>query len=99
MCQRGYHSGLEADMSEQGWQEFLAADDVTDWVVLHGGAMAVFRFSSLVEAVRFAESVAKVVGPDASGVLMTIAHDQLTVRLTRDMWQLEQRHVHLAQAV
>ena len=24
---------------------------------------------------------------------MTIADDQLTVRLTRDMWRLEQRHV------
>jgi hypothetical protein len=23
-------------MSEQGWQEFLAAEDVADWVVLHG---------------------------------------------------------------
>lgn len=30
-------------MSEQGWQTFLAADGVEDWVVLHGGATAVFR--------------------------------------------------------
>jgi 4a-hydroxytetrahydrobiopterin dehydratase len=34
-------------MSEQGWQEVLAADDVDDWVVSHGGATAVFRVSSL----------------------------------------------------
>ncbi len=27
-------------MSEQGWQAFLAADGVDDWVVLHGGATA-----------------------------------------------------------
>src|SRR5438445_261689 len=27
------------------------------------------------------------------------AGDQLTVRLTRDIWRLEQRHVHLARAV
>jgi 4a-hydroxytetrahydrobiopterin dehydratase len=86
-------------MSRQGWQEFLAADDVADWVVLHGGAMAVYRVSSLVEAVRLAEAVAHVPGLDGVGALLTIADDQLTVRLTRDMWQLEQRHVHLARAV
>ena len=78
---------------------FLAAEDVGDWVVLHGGAMAVFRVPSLVEAVRLAEAVAQVSGFEGAGVLMTIADDQLTVRLTRDIWQLEQRHVHLARAV
>jgi hypothetical protein len=30
-------------MSEQGWQDFLAAENGGDWVVLHGGATAVFR--------------------------------------------------------
>lgn len=30
-------------MSRLGWREFLGADDVEDWVVLHGGATAVFR--------------------------------------------------------
>jgi hypothetical protein len=34
-------------MSEQGWREFLAAEGVQDWVVLHGGATAVFRVASL----------------------------------------------------
>ncbi len=86
-------------MSEQGWQEFLAAEDVAEWVVLHGGAMAVFRVPSLVEAARLAEAVAHASGLDGAGVLMTIADDQLTVRLTRDIWQLEQQHVHLARAV
>ena len=38
-------------MSEQGWQDFLAAQGVEDWVVLHGGATAVFRVRSLGEAV------------------------------------------------
>ena len=28
-------------MSEQGWREFLAADGVDDWVILHGGPTAV----------------------------------------------------------
>jgi 4a-hydroxytetrahydrobiopterin dehydratase len=84
-------------MSEQGWQWFLAAEGVADWVVLHGGAMAVFRVPSLVEAARLAEVLARL--PGLEGVLMTLADGQLTVRLTRDMWQLEQRHVELAQAV
>ena len=33
-------------MSEQGWRQFLAAKGVDDWVVLHGGASAVFRVPS-----------------------------------------------------
>ena len=41
-------------MSEQGWRRLLAADGVADWVVLHGGATAVFRVTSLAEAARLA---------------------------------------------
>ena len=37
-------------MSEQGWRAFLDADGVDDWVVLHGGATAVFRVGSLADA-------------------------------------------------
>src|SRR5688572_21296459 len=86
-------------MSERGWQDFLAAEDVDDWVVLHGGAMAVFRVRSLGEAARLAEAVAKVPGLEGSGVLLTIADARLTVRLSRDLWRLELRHVELARAV
>ena len=46
-------------MSEQGWREFLAAEGVDDWVVLHGGATAVFRVASLAEAARLAGAVAR----------------------------------------
>jgi 4a-hydroxytetrahydrobiopterin dehydratase len=60
-------------MSEQGWQEFLAAEGVDDWVVLHGGATAVFGVPSLVDASRLAEAVAHVPGLDGSGTLVTIA--------------------------
>ena len=84
-------------MSEQGWWRFLAAEGVADWVVLHGGATAVFRVPSLVEAARLAEAVAEIPGLD--GALMTLTGGQLTVRLTRDLWQLEERHVELARAV
>jgi 4a-hydroxytetrahydrobiopterin dehydratase len=86
-------------MSEQGWQGFLAADGVNDWVVLHGGATAVFRVGSLSEAARFAEAVAKAPGVAGAGVLLTLADTRVTIRLSRDIWDLEQRHVQLARAV
>jgi 4a-hydroxytetrahydrobiopterin dehydratase len=86
-------------MSEQGWRSFLAADGVDDWVVLHGGATAVFRLGSLGEAVRLAEAVAKTPGLEGSGTLLTMTDAGLTVRLSRDLWQLEPRHVELARAV
>ena len=43
-------------MSEQGWRDFLTAEGVEDWVVLHGGPTAVFRVGSLVEAAQLAEA-------------------------------------------
>lgn len=86
-------------MSEQGWRDFLAAECVDDWVVLHGGVTAVFRVGSLGEAARLAEAVAKVPGLDGSGALLTIADARLTVRLSRDLWQLDARHIELARAV
>ena len=64
---------VDPRMSEQGWREFLAADGVDDWVVLHGGATAVFRVASLGEAARLAEAVAAVPGFEGSGGLLTIA--------------------------
>lgn len=86
-------------MSEQGWRGFLAAEGVDDWVVLHGGATAVFVVSSLGEAAQLAQAVAQVPGTEGSGTVMTMADDCLTVRLTRDLWHLEERHVELAQAI
>jgi 4a-hydroxytetrahydrobiopterin dehydratase len=86
-------------MSEQGWQEFLAAEGVEDWVVLHGGATAVFRVPSLGEAARLAVAVEKVPGLDGSGVVLTVADDRLSVRLTRGVFRLEARHIDLARAV
>jgi 4a-hydroxytetrahydrobiopterin dehydratase len=86
-------------MSRQGWREFLAADGVEDWVVLHGGATAAFQAGSVREAARLAASVVDVPGFDGSGAPLTIADGRLTVRLTRDIWQLEARHVDLARAI
>jgi 4a-hydroxytetrahydrobiopterin dehydratase len=86
-------------MSEQGWRAFLAAEGVDDWVVLHGGATAVFRVPSLGEGARLAAAVAHVPGLDGSGALLTAADDRLTVRLTRGVFRLEERHIDLARAV
>jgi 4a-hydroxytetrahydrobiopterin dehydratase len=86
-------------MSKQGWQEFLAAEGLDDWVVLHGGATAVFRARSVHEGAQLAEAILAVPGLEGTGALLTIADASLTVRLTRDLWQLEPRHVELAQAV
>lgn len=86
-------------MSEQGWQGFLAAEGVDDWVVLHGGATAVFRVGSLAEAASLAEGVVQAPGVAGSGALLTLADASLTVRLSRDLWQLEPRHVEVARGV
>jgi 4a-hydroxytetrahydrobiopterin dehydratase len=86
-------------MSNQGWREFLDAEDAEDWVVLHGGATAVFRVRSLGEAVELARAVAQVSGIGGSGVVLTIADDHLTVRLSRHFSQLERKHLDLARAV
>jgi len=53
----------------------------------------------MVEAARLAEAIAQVPGLAGTGVLMTIADGQLTVRLARGVFRLEERHVRLARAV
>jgi hypothetical protein len=76
-------------MSEKGWQEFLAAEDVEPWVVLRGGATTVVRTESFAAAAGLAEAIVQITSLEGSGTLLTIADKRLTVRLTRDHWQLE----------
>jgi 4a-hydroxytetrahydrobiopterin dehydratase len=85
-------------MSEQGWREFLSADGVDDWVILHGGPTAVFRVGSLLEAAELSAAVAAVPGLEPQ-TLLTAASDRLTVKLTREMWGTEARHVEVARAI
>jgi len=85
-------------MSEQGWREFLSADGVDDWVIVHGGPTAVFRVGSLQEAARLAAAVAEVPGLEPR-TLLTATSDRLTVKLTREMWGTEARHIEVAQAI
>ncbi|MBN9184103.1 MAG: hypothetical protein J0I97_01370, partial [Microbacterium sp.] len=84
-------------MSEAGWREFLSAEGVDDWAVLHGGPTAVFRTDSLAQAAALAVAVAAVPGLGPRTVL-TAASDRLTVKLTREMWDTEAEHVALARA-
>ena len=85
-------------MSEQGWRDFLSADGVEDWVMLHGGPTAVFRVGSLVEAARLAEAVAALPGLEERTV-MSVARHHLSVRLTREMWGTEARHIEVARSI
>jgi 4a-hydroxytetrahydrobiopterin dehydratase len=85
-------------MSEEGWREFLAAEDLDDWVVLHGGAAAAYRVGSLEEGAALAAAFAAVprLGPRT---FLTISPEHVTVRLNRDVWGLEPEHIDLARAV
>jgi 4a-hydroxytetrahydrobiopterin dehydratase len=85
-------------MSEDGWREFLDAEGVDDWVVLHGGPTAVFRVGSLHEAARLAAAVTEVDGLEPR-TLLTLASDRVTVKLTREMWGTEATHVDVARAI
>lgn len=86
-------------MSEEGWKAFLHAEGVDDWVVLHGGATAVYSVGSLGEAAALAEAIAALPGLESSGALMTIAANHVTLRLTRGVFRIEAEHVGLARAV
>jgi 4a-hydroxytetrahydrobiopterin dehydratase len=86
-------------MSEAGWRAFLAADGLDDWVVLHGGPVAAFRVESLPEAGRLASAVAEVSGLTDRNVALTATQRWLTVRLTREVFGIEERHIQLARAV
>ena len=74
-------------MSEQGWRAFLAAEGVADWVVLHGGATAVFGVPSFAAAGQLASAVAQLPGIEGSETLLTIADGRLTVRLSRGVYR------------
>ncbi|HEX5730667.1 VOC family protein [Microbacterium sp.] len=86
-------------MSEQGWRDFLSSSGLEDWVVLHGGATAVFETRSLADAAELAERVIALPDATDAGVVLTMTARRLGIRLTRDMWQLEALHVRLAQQI
>ena len=85
-------------MSEQGWRAFLSADGIDDWVIVHGGPTAVFKVGSLTEAAQLAAAIAEVPGLEQR-TLLTAASDRLSVKLTREMWGTEAKHVEVARAI
>jgi len=86
-------------MSEQGWREFLRAEGVDDWVVLHGGPAAAYAVGSLAAATALAEAIARVPGLEGSEALLTISSTRLTVRLARGVERIEPHHLDLARTV
>ena len=85
-------------MSRQGWRDFLAADGVEEWVVLHGGAAAAYEVGSFAEAGALASEITQLPGVADSGVLLTLSDRRVTVRLTRGVGFLEPHHIDLARA-
>lgn len=86
-------------MSEEHWKEFLQADELEDWVVLHGGPSAVFLTNSLIDAADLARAVAQLPGLEGTNVQLSIVSNRLTVRLTREIWKIEQEHITLAREI
>lgn len=86
-------------MSEQGWREFLNAENLKDWVVLHGGPTAVFRIQTFQDAATLAQSIAQIPGIDGTHAQLTIVSRRLIVRLTRDIWRIEEEHIEIARAI
>ena len=86
-------------MSEQHWREFLEADGLDDWVVLHGGPSAVFLTDNLAAAADLARAIAEVPGPESTNIQLAIVSNRLTVRLTRETWKIEPHHINVAREI
>ena len=86
-------------MSEQGWQAFLAADGLEDWVVTHGGAASAFEVGSFRAAAGLAREVAAVAATHSADVILTISGRRLSIRLTRGLFRIEVRHIDLARRI
>jgi len=86
-------------MSESGWRAFLAASGIEEWVVLHGGPTAVYRTASLADAAALAQAIAAVPGLNGTHAQINLLSDHVTVRLTREVWKIEESHIAAARAI
>jgi 4a-hydroxytetrahydrobiopterin dehydratase len=86
-------------MSDQGWKDFLAAEGLKDWVVLHGGPTAVFQTQTLADAAALAQAIAQLPGLDGTPAHMSIVSKSLTIRLTREVSNTEVEHIALAREI
>jgi 4a-hydroxytetrahydrobiopterin dehydratase len=86
-------------LSEQGRLDFLAAEGLEDWVVLHGGPTAVYRTASLAEAASLANAIAQIPELNGTRAQLNVVSERLTVRLTREVWNIESEHIALARDI
>ena len=86
-------------MSEQGRLDFLAAEGLEDWVVLHGGPTAVYRTASLAEAASLANAIAQIPELNGTRAQLNVVSERLTVRLTREVWNIESEHIAIARDI
>jgi 4a-hydroxytetrahydrobiopterin dehydratase len=86
-------------LSEQGRLDFLAAEGLEDWVVLHGGPTAVYRTASLAEAASLANAIAQIPELNGAHAQLNVVSERLTVRLTREVWNIESEHIALARDI
>ena len=86
-------------MSEKGWKAFLAADDLTDWVVLHGGPTAVYKTKTFAEAALFFQALAQLPEINGTKTQINVVSERVTVRLTREVWNIESAHIDLARSI
>ena len=86
-------------MGEQGRLDFLNAEGLEDWVVLHGGPTAVFRTATLAQSASLAKEIAQIPELDGTRAQLNVVSERLTVRLTREVWNIESEHINLARAI
>jgi 4a-hydroxytetrahydrobiopterin dehydratase len=86
-------------LSEQGRLDFLAAEGLEDWVVLHGGPTAVYRTASLAEAASLANAIAQIPELNGTRAQLNVVSERLTVRLTREVWNIESEHIAIARDI
>lgn len=86
-------------MSDQGWQEFLEAEGLEDWVVLHGGPTAVFQTETLTEAATLAHAISQLPGLNGTPAHMSLVTKSLTIRLTREVSKVESEHLAIARQI
>lgn len=86
-------------MSDQGRLEFLGADALEDWVVLHGGPTAVFSTQSLRDSAALALAIAQLPELEGTHAQLNLVSKRLTVRLTREVWNIEVEHIELARTI
>ncbi|MEN9342419.1 MAG: hypothetical protein RIR24_6 [Actinomycetota bacterium] len=86
-------------MSERDWKAFIAAEGLQDWAVLHGGPTAVFRTETFTSATNLAGAIAQLPELEPNHLQLTIVSKRLTVRLRREVWDIEKEHIEIARAI